>query len=148
MKRCKGCGTEKPLEEFYEQRTAADGRMGKCKDCVRAAARAHRNANLENARAYDRARAMEPHRKALRKRVVKAWRGEANAGQTAHNAVARALRSGKLARQPCEVCGNPKTHAHHDDYLKPLEVRWLCTPHHKAWHLEHGEGANLHAKVA
>lgn len=45
-------------------------------------------------------------------------------------AVANALRSGKLVRQPCEVCGAPKVHAHHDSYRKPLDVRWLCSKHH------------------
>lgn len=42
----------------------------------------------------------------------------------------RALRQGELTRKPCEVCGNPKTHGHHEDYSKPLEVRWLCETHH------------------
>jgi hypothetical protein len=48
----------------------------------------------------------------------------------------RAIRRGELVRQPCEVCGNPRSHAHHDDYSKPLEVRWLCAGHHKRWHCE------------
>src|SRR5690606_109968 len=38
----------------------------------------------------------------------------------------RAIRSGHLLKQPCEVCGKMKVDAHHDDYAKPLEVRWLC----------------------
>ena len=41
-----------------------------------------------------------------------------------------AVETGKLIRQPCEVCGNPKVEAHHPDYSKPLEVRWLCHQHH------------------
>jgi hypothetical protein len=32
------------------------------------------------------------------------------------------------------VCGNAATHAHHDDYSKPLEVRWLCRAHHSEHH--------------
>lgn len=39
-----------------------------------------------------------------------------------------------LERQPCEVCGNPDVVAHHDDYTKPLEVRWLCRSHHAKFH--------------
>ena len=39
-----------------------------------------------------------------------------------------------MTRQPCEVCGNAKAQAHHDDYGKPLDVRWLCTTHHAEWH--------------
>ena len=36
--------------------------------------------------------------------------------------------------QPCEVCEEPLTQRHHDDYSKPLEIRWLCTPHHNDVH--------------
>jgi ribosomal protein S27AE len=48
----------------------------------------------------------------------------------ARNAVNNAIRLGKLERQPCEVCGAPKVQAHHEDYAKPLDVRWLCRTHH------------------
>jgi hypothetical protein len=46
----------------------------------------------------------------------------------------RAIASGALVRQPCEVCGNPKVDAHHDDYSRPLDVRWLCRAHHNEHH--------------
>ena len=42
----------------------------------------------------------------------------------------RAGRRGEIQRQPCEVCGAAEVDAHHDDYDKPLEVRWLCRRHH------------------
>lgn len=61
----------------------------------------------------------------------------------AHDAVKRAVASGELLRQPCEVCGSEtRVAAHHDDYLEPLAVRWLCFAHHVAWHREHGPGRN------
>jgi hypothetical protein len=50
--------------------------------------------------------------------------------RSAYNAVQWALRTGRLVRQPCEVCGAEQTEAHHDDYDKPLQVRWLCRTHH------------------
>lgn len=46
------------------------------------------------------------------------------------------MRDNNLERQPCEICGEI-AEAHHDDYDKPLEVRWLCTKHHKEWHKQH-----------
>lgn len=52
----------------------------------------------------------------------------------AHNLVTVALRSGKLVPQPCVECGCPKTEAHHPDYRHPLQVVWLCQPHHAKWH--------------
>jgi hypothetical protein len=44
-----------------------------------------------------------------------------------------ALKRGLLARPDhCTFCGvKCKPHAHHDDYSKPLEVIWLCSPCHK-----------------
>jgi hypothetical protein len=48
--------------------------------------------------------------------------------------VSRAIASGRLTRQSCQVCGDTKTEAHHDDYSKPLDVRWLCIQHHHEHH--------------
>lgn len=45
-----------------------------------------------------------------------------------------AISKGTLMRLPCEVCGGEKVHAHHDDYSKPLDVRWLCAKHHNELH--------------
>lgn len=53
----------------------------------------------------------------------------------ARSEVRKARLRGELQREACEVCGDPDTQAHHDDYSKPLEVRWLCRPHHDEHHL-------------
>lgn len=46
-----------------------------------------------------------------------------------------AVRQGRLIEMPCEVCKSTvKIEAHHDDYSKPLEVRWLCRKHHREHH--------------
>lgn len=73
----------------------------------------------ERLKAYDRARLQNP---------VAQWK--ARARQIARYAIAR----GRLAKQPCEFCGSDAVQAHHDDYSKPLEVRWLCPRHHAAVH--------------
>jgi hypothetical protein len=54
--------------------------------------------------------------------------------RAAHIAVGNALRDGKLVKGPCEVCGSAQVDAHHDDYSKPLVVRWLCRTDHVALH--------------
>lgn len=54
----------------------------------------------------------------------------------------KAVQRGDLVPQPCESCGEfpvlqdgrRAVHAHHDDYSKPLEVRWLCYPCHGKEH--------------
>ena len=62
------------------------------------------------------------------------WR-ERNREKTRAQAKARrALLRGELVRQPCEICGGERTHMHHTDYSKPLEVRWLCAAHHGEAH--------------
>lgn len=52
----------------------------------------------------------------------------------AKTAVKNALRRGLLVRLPCFVCGDPKAHGHHPDYSAPLDVVWLCAPHHREVH--------------
>lgn len=53
----------------------------------------------------------------------------------ARNATNYALITGFLNKLPCEVCGTMKyLEAHHEDYSKPLEIRWLCRKHHAEHH--------------
>lgn len=124
---CKHCSTDRPLEGFY-----ANNRS-KCKDCIKAAATKFRNENIERVRAYDRMRASMPHRIASSKRVVAQWIADNPARRAANIKVGNAVRDGRLKKQPCWVCGE-KAVAHHPDYDRPLDVVWLCQPHHKQAH--------------
>ncbi len=45
-------------------------------------------------------------------------------------------RRGLLKREKCERCGAKDVEKHHDDYSKPLEVRWLCRGCHRLLHVE------------
>lgn len=46
-----------------------------------------------------------------------------------------AVRRGEIKRGACEACGTTENvQGHHDDYDKPLDVRWLCTVCHAAEH--------------
>jgi hypothetical protein len=58
-----------------------------------------------------------------------------------------AIESGVISRQPCEVCGLIPAEAHHDDYTKPLEVRWLCRCHHGALHARQRLVATINARA-
>lgn len=45
------------------------------------------------------------------------------------------VKRGKVAKGPCEVCGTRAlVEGHHEDYARPLVVRWLCRKHHADLH--------------
>ena len=48
----------------------------------------------------------------------------------ARDVLIHAIKDGRIQRGRCEECGEENAQAHHDDYSKPLEVRWLCRKHH------------------
>jgi len=53
----------------------------------------------------------------------------------AYSIAQNARKNGELQRQPCEECGSTRfVDGHHDDYNKPLNVRWLCRNCHKKEH--------------
>ncbi len=52
----------------------------------------------------------------------------------AHRIVRNAIRRGEMQRLACQECGDPKAQAHHADYSKPLDVKWLCHKCHKKEH--------------
>ena len=55
-----------------------------------------------------------------------------------------ALKTGKLTKpDACSKCGSlEKIEAHHDDYTKSLEVRWLCFVCHRQHHTEENRRLN------
>lgn len=140
-KKCKKCGEDKNLSDFYAKETNSDGFNHQCKECVKARAAKHRQDNLDAIQAYDRDRNRTEKRKALSAAIRprykekatewgRAWRKRNPEKYAAHNKLNNAVRDGKLIKGACEVCGEPEVEAHHDDYAKPLDVRWLCPKHH------------------
>ena len=139
-KACRKCCIVKPSSEFY-------ARTNKCKSCTCADVRANRIAKADYYRAFDRQRSKLPHRvkanklrrltargKELRRAEQARERSLRRDAYLARNAVNNAVRDGRLIKEPCEICGTTETHGHHDDYSKPLEVRWLCSRHHTDVH--------------
>lgn len=52
----------------------------------------------------------------------------------ARELVKRAIKSGKLIKGTCIICGCKDVVAHHTDYSKPLDVIWMCRKHHRELH--------------
>lgn len=134
-KECFKCHEVLPLSAFYRHPMMADGHLGKCKECTKRDVRANRRLKLDQYREYDRDRfkndvARRAYEYARRDEVREKYPEK----YRARTAVGNAIRDGRLIRLPCEVCGHPKTEGHHDDYSRPLDVRWLCKEHHEAFH--------------
>lgn len=140
---CKQCNTTKGAGDFYA------GNRSRCKECIKEGVRANRAANLERYRAFDKARASQPHRVAARKgyqqtnafaqshaAAAKRWAAKHPERRKANNLLDNAVRDGRVI--PWPVCAVPeccdKPHGHHPDYSRPLDVVWLCDSHHKAAH--------------
>ena len=116
----------------------ADGHLNKCKKCTKNDVTKNRNNNAEYYREYDKKRGNRQDREYL-KNYKKKYPNK----YKAHTIINNALRDKKLFKEPCEICNTRKNlHAHHDDYMKPLNVRWLCAVHHKEWHSKNGEAKN------
>lgn len=137
FKVCFKCGVSKPLAEFYKHPKMADGHVNKCKACNKKDVTENRGKNIDKYREYDRERG---NRQGVE--YSGDYRSKFPKKYKAHNAINNALRDGKIQKLPCEVCGSVKSVGHHDDYDKPMEVRWLCQAHHKQWHAVHGEALN------
>ena len=158
MKSCFKCGGRKPLSDFYRHPNMPDGHVNKCKECNKKDVRENRRKRIDYYREYDRRRAMRPDRVEARKLYQNSDQGKAVLREirsryieknpikySAHIMVGNAVRDGRLLKpEECESCGvsRKRLHGHHDDYAKPLEVRWLCAKCHKDWHKEHGEAKN------
>jgi len=137
-KQCFKCKKEKDLSEFYKHNQMKDGHLNKCKECNKKDATNARNAKIDHYRAYDRDRGNRQDRQYRAE-----YRAKYPNKYKAHTIVNNAVRDEKLFPAPCEVCFITRgVHAHHDDYLKPLNIRWLCAVHHSQWHRDNGEALN------
>lgn len=132
MKTCRTCGYTKPMAEFYRHPLMRDGRLNACKACRRMYQRLRASdgyAAVNDRKRYER----NPQRREAVRLKSERWRKQNPEKKRAQTAVHRAIKAGRLVRQPCEVCGRG-AQAHHERYDRPLEVRWFCPRHHNLWH--------------
>lgn len=147
MKLCRRCGETKPHGDFYK--CSRKGIQSKCKACQKEmhklwkASGGAETANRLNREYYARrgsetkaAYSKTDAARVLAREHARAYRAKHPEKALAHRAVSRAMGVGLLERKPCVVCGEPRTHGHHDDYSKPLDVVWLCIKHHAERHRE------------
>ena len=140
MKTCFKCNQAKPLSDFYKHNRMADGHLNKCKECTKCEVKSRRMDDVigEKIRAYDRNRGNRQTAESIRN-----YREKYPNKYKSHCIVNNAIKNKKLFKEPCCVCGATENiHAHHDDYLKPLNIRWMCAMCHHRWHSLHGSGLN------
>lgn len=134
---CFKCKNVLPINFFYRHYEMADGHLNKCKECTKNDVIINRKKNIEKYRKYDRNRGARHGINYLINYRLK-YKNKYKAVLAVNNAI----KIGKLLKQPCEICGDKYTHAHHDDYSNYLGVRWLCPVHHSEWHINNGQGLN------
>lgn len=139
-KPCIACGLTKTLDEFYAHPRMKDGHLNKCKMCQCAATRKNYLEKPEEHAAYERKRFKTKHRKEKVKVYIRHHRERHPDRHAARQALSNAVRDGKVIRQPCVACGNPKSQGHHTDYAKQLDVVWMCFKCHR----EKGHGQTVH----
>lgn len=142
VKQCFKCGDTLSLLDFYVHKMMADGRLNKCKVCTKKDVAERYVVARPAIDEYEKARFKTPERKAKVKEYRKRLEKKNPEKVTARRKLANAIKTGKTIRQPCEVCGE-KSQAHHEDYSKPLEVRWLCFKHHRE--IGHGQTVTFNA---
>lgn len=114
---CGGCRRYLPRESFGVNTARPDELQNYCRKCQRRAVRL----------GYHRAVDMLGKSKAVSAPQKLRWK--------AGYYVSLAVFFGDLVPKPCEVCGaKEEIQAHHTDYLRPLDVTWLCRQHHSAVH--------------
>jgi hypothetical protein len=122
----------------------AYGHLNKCKECSKKDVYTYRTLNGERLRAYEVTRSKTAKRKLLQARIQirdrkmnpeKAW---------ARKRLERAIKGGQIVPGLCERVNERncygRVEGHHDDYAKPLAVRWFCVRHHKWFHRDIKKG--------
>ena len=122
-------------------RASSDGLTAKCPDCLKQRDRSRPNAKERNKRFKnaEKERLKDPKKREERNAIKAKWIEKNHIKRAAHIITGNAIRDGKLMKRPCEICNNIKAEAHHDDYEKPLEIRWLCKKHHVEHHKQERE---------
>jgi len=166
MKVCSKCKIEKSLNDFYTDNSRPDNRQSSCKDCNNKYLEEYRKTDnrkkaLKKYKKSEKGKASEKRYMATdkyretSKRYKKSEKGKMVAASfsksyrelnpkkiKAYIAMRSAIKNKILIKRECEVCGSENSHAHHDDYDKPIDVKWMCKKHHEEWHSENGPGIN------
>ena len=141
IKVCTKCGIEKELEGFSLRRDSKDGRMASCilcrrvsnqkrysenKEKIKASHKVYRESHREEIKAHRKTDSYRESDKRSRLKAQNACRSRNYFHRNRHNIA---------VPETCSRCpSSNRVEAHHDDYNKPMEVKFLCQTCHIKWH--------------
>lgn len=117
---CPDCQQDKPLSDFYLTKYGKPYK--RCKRCQVAFLKVYRNERGGNAKrgTYYRDKWKNDDTFWLRMQI--------------RQLTDKCIRRGIITPGPCSAIGSEcegRIEAHHDDYGRPFEIRWLCQRHHR-----------------
>jgi hypothetical protein len=130
---CCACKRKLPSKSYYLQTASPDGWRPQCIDCDRVYHHEWQKNNPDKVQVNRERYENTPKGKSKRKEIVRRYlinnRVKVRARQLVRNRIFR----GKLIKPDrCEEClQGAVVQSHHDDYSKPLEIKWLCRQCHK-----------------
>ncbi len=125
---CRKCNLARHVSNFYY--SSLKVKSYTCKRCsVDTQSAEWRDANKERLKIYCQ-EWREKNRLKVRK-YKQEYHQRKRKECSARGKLTYAVKTGKIMKYPCEVCGNIRSEAHHEDYDKPLDVKWLCKKHHR-----------------
>ena len=132
---CNRCKLEKDISGFGKDIKKADGFNSRCLECDRELCKRyyceHRQEKLEKFREY----AQTPEgRKTRNNASNNRYKKASPLVREARWRFREAVKSGKIEKGLCVLCGSSKVEGHHPDYNEPLGIVWLCRKHHTGLH--------------
>ena len=131
LRRCSRCGEMKPLDAFSKRKQSPDGLNHHCRKCRSQVWKTeYRHASTE--RNYEHVLALGRGYK----RRSGYWKARNPEHERARAKLHYAVSTGRIVKPTvCEDCGKTALlHGHHEDYARPLDVRWLCSICHGLQH--------------
>lgn len=137
-KRCSRCKSIKLLTEYQTDRRELAGVRPECRACSKSSKRDKWDALSISEKEKSRSRWRVRHRQADYRQRERALR-VSDPHEWARHQLRYAVTRGKIAKpshcQDCQMLKEKRDlHGHHDDYSRPLEVRWVCYQCHGKTH--------------